>query len=394
MLGFDNALDRLKGAVSKLDSEYCPLDEAAGRILAEPIIARIDSPRCHVSAMDGYAIADATTRLGDKLELIGTSYAGAGFAGSVGRGQTVRIFTGAPMPEGADRVIMQENIDLEGGQASVARAYGPGWHVRPRASDFAAGDLLLAEGSLLTPRAILAAGAADRSDILVTRRPALAIIGTGDEIVEPGTALKRPEAIPDSVSFGVAAYARSLGANILSRRRIADRLDVLERAAIDALTAADLVVVTGGASVGERDYAKTMFAPHGLEFLFSKVAIKPGKPVWLARAGKTYILGLPGNPTSAMVTARLFLAPLLAKLQGQSSPDPLRWRPLPLAKAIKANGSRETFVRAFWSDDGLMPLDDQSSAAQHALTQADWLIRRAPDCAEQEPGSLVYAIEF
>ena len=394
MISFDEAQAIIAQLEMAISYETVPLDKAVDRVLAVAVTARIDAPRQDVSAMDGYAVADATAKLGDRLNVIGESFAGAGYSGRVGAGEAIRIFTGATMPNSTDRVIIQENIERDGDMAHIVGEYGPGWHVRERASDFASGDELLPAGTKLTPRSLLTAAGADRAEFIVAQHPRIAIIGTGDEITAPGTAYLQPETIPDSITFGLGAYAELIGGNVIARHRFADNLPDLTNAASDALAIADIVLVTGGASVGERDYAKMMFEPHGVELLFSKVAIKPGKPVWLGRVGGKYVLGLPGNPTSAMVTARLFLAPLLAKFQGQISPPPLQWRKLPLACDTGPNGSRETFVRAFWGDDGLVPLNNQSSGAQYPLAQANWLIRHAANCAGQKQGSLVYALEF
>ncbi len=395
MIGFDDALALIATQVQPLGREAIMLADAAGRVLAQDLIARLDAPRSAVSAMDGYAVRnDDVPAIGTRLHLVGESFAGTGEPVAVGRGQTVRIFTGAPLPDGADRVIMQENTEREGDTVIIAREFGPGWHVRDRASDFAAGTVLLGGGQRLDPRAIVAAAAADQADLVVARQPRVAIIGTGDELAAPGQAHERAGAIPESVTFGVAALVAEGGGEVVRVTRGGDDLSVLERLAGDALAASDLVVITGGASVGEKDFAKAMFAPHGLDLLFSKVAIKPGKPVWLGRVGNKWVLGLPGNPTSAMVTARLFLVPLLAALQGQNRPPAIQWRTLPLAAPIKATGDRETFVRARWDVDGLTPLDNQDSGAQSALVDANWLVRCPPGQGALKTGEAAQALSF
>lgn len=188
--------------------------------------------------------------------------------------------------------------------------------------------------------------------------------------------------------------AEQAGAQIVRQTICADSLPELEHLAGAALTKTDVVIVTGGASVGERDFAKPMFEAHGLGLLFAKVAIKPGKPVWLGRAGGTSVPGLPGNPTSAMVTSRLFLLPLLAALQGQPIRDVLRWRQLPLAVSLLANGPRETFVRVVWDDEGHAPLGNLDSGAQGPLARADWLIRRLPNAPAEGRGALISALAF
>ena len=375
MTSFDDAVASIADAVRPLPGESVALAEAAGRVLAQPLHARADAPRRAVAAMDGYAVVDAATQPGAPLRVVGESFAGTGFAGRVAPGEAVRIFTGAPMPDGADRCIMQEYAARDGDRVTFAEGYGPGWHVRAAGSDFAAGALLLDVGTRLTPRAMVVAAAADRARVCVAQRPRVAIIGTGDELAPPGGALEREDAIPESGTFGVAAMARTYGARIVDRATGVDDLPALTALADHALDRADVVIVTGGASVGERDFAKPMFAPHGLDLLFAKVAIKPGKPVWLGRARGRWVLGLPGNPTSAMVTARLFLAPLLARLQGRAADSALRWRLMPLAAPLGPARGRETFARARWDEAGLTPLDNQDSGAQAALAVADWLIR-------------------
>ncbi|MEQ1509493.1 MAG: molybdopterin molybdotransferase MoeA [Sphingopyxis sp.] len=395
MISVDEAHALIAANATKLTEETVALDNALGRVLAASVVAALDSPRQAVSAMDGYAVRDAdVSGVGARLAVIGESFAGAGFDGRIDVGQGVRIFTGAPLPDGTDRVICQENIDREGDVAIVARDYGPGWHVRGRASDFAAGAVLLEAGTLLTPRALVAAAAADVASLVVSCRARVAIIATGDELAPPGSAREQRFAIPESVSIGVAAAARAWSGDVVSRVMAGDDFDALVHVAGEALATADLVICTGGASVGDHDYAKAMFEPHGLSLIFSKVAMKPGKPVWLGRAGDRLVLGLPGNPTSAMVTARLFLAPLLAAMQGRSMEDALMWRALPLAVALPAAGERESFIRAQWGADGLIPMANQDSGSQRALVDADWLIRCPAGQAAQSAGALVQALLF
>jgi molybdopterin molybdotransferase len=388
------ALALLEAAVLPLPAEEVALAASAGRVLAAPVIARSDGPRHAVAAMDGYAVCDSSTRAGEPLKVIGEARAGGRFAGTVSSGEAVRIFTGAAMPDGADRCIMQEYAKRKGKTVRFAEGYGPGWHVRAAASDFAAGAVLLEAGTRLGPLQMIAAAAADQAVLRVDGRVRVALIATGDELVAPGSAHLGADSIPESVSFGVAAMAEAAGARIVRQTIGCDDLAKLEALAGEALAQADVVVVSGGASVGERDFAKPMFAAHGLELVFAKVAIKPGKPVWLGRAKGTWVLGLPGNPTSAMVTARLFLLPLIAGLQGRPLADVMRWRHLPLAAPLAATGARETLVRAAWDDDGLRPIGNQDSGAQGALAQADWLIRCLPNQPARAAGEVVSALAF
>lgn len=392
MIAVDEALALIARHVRPVESEFVPLGQASGRVLAEPLHARCDAPRHAVSAMDGYAVIEAATAPGRSLDLIGESRAGSGFAGTVGEGQAVRIFTGAPLPAGADYVVMQEYARREGDRVTFAEGYGPASHVRAQGSDFAAGAELVPQGTKLGARAMVAAATADLAEICVARRPRVAILATGDELAAPGSAYLSRDAISESVSFGVATMVAESGGMVVTRKTGSDDLAALALAAAEALEGTDLVIVTGGASVGDRDFAKPMFAPHGLSLLFEKVAMKPGKPVWLGEAKGALVLGLPGNPTSAMVTAAIFLRPILARLQGAQGVH--RWRNLPLAASLRETGSRETFTRARWDEAGLVPLDNQDSGAQGALLEADWLIRCPPGQSALAAGATVTALPF
>ena len=394
MIDFDEAQARLRAAVAPLASETIPLAHAHGRVLAQPLNARIGAPRADVSAMDGYAVAHDAPAPGVTLTVIGESAAGRPFGGNVATGQAVRISTGAAVPSGTLRVIIQEDVARDGDIIRITANPGPGRHIRRADGDFSAGDLLLDAGTLLDPRCMVVAAAADHAELTVSRAPRVAILATGDELAAPGSAYLSPVTLAESVSFGVAAMARSFGAEVVRSLRANDNLGRLEALAGELLDGVDLAIVTGGASVGDHDLAKPMFAAMGPEEIFSKVAIKPGKPVWLSRIGTRYVLGLPGNPTSAMVTARLFLAPLLAALTGQINPAPLTWRNLPLAAPIGAISGRETFMRARWGENGLEPLERQDSGQQLVLAQADWLIRCPAHQNPLSAGAMVATLPF
>ena len=392
LISVDEAFQRIAEAIAPIGNEQVALREAQGRVLAEPLVAKLASPRCATSAMDGFAVTDVVGQ--SRWEMIGQAFPGAPFVGSVGTGEAVRIFTGAPLPAGADRVIIQENIAYDGRIATLKSPYGNARHVRAEGSDFAADAMLLDRGDRLVPRAMVTAAAADRATISVARMPRVSIIATGDELAEPGEASAQPYAIPESVSFGVAALVAQWGGQVVHMARGPDRLDTLQALAAAALERSDLVVVTGGASVGDRDFAKSMFASSGLELIFAKVAMKPGKPVWLGRAAGKVVLGLPGNPTSAMVAARLFLVAVLGAMLGQRWPEPLGWRNLPLGEAIEPTGDRDTFLRARWCDDGLRPVANQDSGAQRALVEADWLIHCLAGQGAMPRGTMVSALPF
>lgn len=395
VIDFDTALALILKEARPLPYETVALDAAGERVLAADLKARGDAPRTAVSAMDGYAVRDRDlATLPARLPVAAIAFAGRADVPVLAPATCARVFTGGPTPHGADRVVVQELVGRAGDDALFEVPPGPARHIRAPGSDFRAGDVLLPAGTILGFRAMVAAAAADVGALSVVRRPRVVILGTGDELAEPGQALERPGSIPESVSFGVAALVRQYGGEVLDRRCLADSPDLLEAAARRALDQADLVVVTGGASVGEKDYARSMFAPLGLELIFSKVAIKPGKPVWFGRAGDALVLGLPGNPTSALVTARLFLAPLVAGLAGRDPAALLAWRDLALTSALKPCGERETFERGRLVDGGVASLEVQDSATQKALATADLLIRRRPGAAGLGPGDVVAVLDF
>ncbi|MCA1748036.1 MAG: molybdopterin molybdotransferase MoeA [Parasphingopyxis sp.] len=395
MISFDEAFDLVRRAGRPLGSERVTLDEAADRVLAEPVHATIDAPRGDVSAMDGYAVREADLEnFPVRLKVVGESFPGTAGLEDLPPESCLRIFTGAALPPKADCVVIQENVWLENDTAVIETHPGPAGHVRARASDFAKGDRLLERGRLLDARALVAAAGADLAEVNVALQPRVAILGTGDELAPPGMAKNTEGTIPESVTFGVAALAEQWGSSVISRTRLCDELDSMKEAAASALCDADLVLVTGGASVGKRDFAKAMFEDEGLELIFSKVAIKPGKPVWFGRAGKALVMGLPGNPTSALVTGRLFLAPLLAGLTGRDPAVALACRRALLTGRLGPCGERETFVRARWAENAVQPLDSKDSSAQRALAAAELLIRRSPGARAAEAGDPVDVLDF
>lgn len=395
MISFDAATSLIAALARPLPSERISLDQADGRVLAAPVVARWPSPKAAVSAMDGYAVREADLAAGPvRLAVLGAAYAGHGYDGTLASGGCVRIFTGAAVPPGTDRVVMQEAVGVEGDVAVFSGVPCGGRHVRAAGCDFQAGDELVGAGLPLTPQRLIAAAAADLAEVEVTARPKVILLSTGDELHEPGCAVRGTGSIPESVSFGLAALVRAWGGEVIGRRRIGDELPRLQAAAGEALTVADLVVVTGGASVGQRDYAKAMFAPFGLECVFAKLAIKPGKPVWLGRAGGKLVIGVPGNPTAALVTARLLLAPLIAGLGGQDPGRALAWHRAPLALALEACGDRETFVRARNLAAGVAPLANQDSSSQKTLALADVLIRCRPGEGAAAAGNWVEVLDL
>ncbi len=392
MISFDEAVARVCGAARPLGTETVAIEQAAGRILASSVLARIDGPRADVSTMDGYAVRDADLRVGAELPVIGEAFPGAPFGQALPPGTCLRIFTGAPVPEGADRVVMQENVSRTGDNATFTEPASAVRFLRRRGSDFAIGDALVHAGQRLGPRALVAAAAADVDAVEVYRRPRLVILCTGDELARPGQAAATDAAVPESLSVGLTAFAEQCGAQVIAYRQLADDLPSMKAEAAASLDAADIVVVTGGASVGERDFAKAMF--EGLDLIFSKVAIKPGKPVWLGRAGGRIVMGLPGNPTSALVTARLLLQPLLTGMGGGNPDAALRWRPARLAVPMEAGSDRETFWRAREEAGRVVLMPNQDSGAQRTLAEADLLVRQLSNAPALATDAQVDVLDF
>ncbi|WCB93344.1 Molybdopterin molybdenumtransferase [Baekduia alba] len=377
-----------------LGTERIDIDRAIGRRLAGPLRAAVDAPRCPIAAVDGYAIASGARGEGPMvLRVVGSSAPGSKPSADVTDGEAIRILTGAPVPEGAEWVVMQEDVCRHRDSIVISRT-PERRHIREQASDFRQGDELLQTGRLLDARALVVAAAADQAAVEVFRRPRVSIVATGSELVSPGTAARSRLAVPDSVSLGVAALAGCWDGDVVDRRRLPDDLARLTAAAGDALGGAEVVVVTGGASVGDVDLAKPMFVPHGLRLVFAKIASKPGKPVWMGRARRRIVVGLPGNPSSALVMARLFLAPLLHGLAGGDPFAALRWRPALLHSPLPAPGPWDRFHRGRMVGDSVCALPNQSSGSQQALAAADVLIRLRAHAPAVPAGGQVEVLDF
>lgn len=395
-VSFDEAISRMLRIAKPLSSERISLFDADDRTLAAPAIAQRSAPPVAASAMDGFAVRDADiAMLPARLAIMGKSFAGKPYRGIMGPGACVRIFTGATLPAQADRVIVQEDVIVENSTAIIASPPGARRHVRAAGSDFRHGQIVVPKGRTLRPQDLIAIAAADMDDVDVVRRPRVRILCCGDELVPPGTARNSADKIPESISVGIAALIHRAGGVVTGRALLPDALDAMRVAAHDALQSADVVVTIGGASVGEKDFAKAAFASSGLTRLFEKVAIKPGKPVWLGEAGGTPIVGLPGNPTSALVTARLLLAPLIAGLAGRDPLEFLRWRTVRFDGTIERSSERDVFVRARSVDGRIQALTSQDSADQKALGDADILIRFRPEaCLDSSMEAMVEIVDL
>lgn len=368
-----------------LPIETVPLAKANGRYAAADIVAGRTQPALDLSAMDGYAIRFAE-RPGP-WTVVGESAAGGGLGRALTAGQAVRIFTGAPVPEGADAILVQEEAARDGDRLTMAGEgpRGAGAHIRRAGSDFAQGDTLIAAGTAIGAATIALAVSGGHGALAVRRRPRISILSTGNELVRPGVPASGA-LLPASNGPMLAAMLAGPTCIVTDHGIVRDDLDAIT-AAFSALAGqANIIVTTGGASVGDHDLVLPALQKAGARIDFWKVALKPGKPVMIGTLGETIVLGLPGNPVSAFVTAMLFLKPLVAHLLGARSPIPA---PViaRLAAALPATGNRAEYLRGRWSEGGAVPVGSQDSAGLAALVEAELLIVRPPQSSALGPGA-------
>ncbi|SCY51196.1 gephyrin-like molybdotransferase Glp [Rhizobium sp. NFACC06-2] len=393
LLPVDEAIRRLlEAAVPVTESETLPLTECDGRVLSADLSARLTQPPFDASAMDGYALRSAdAAEIGSVLTVIGQAAAGHAFTGTVGEGQAVRIFTGAPVPQGADTVLIQEDAEvLEGGKIRTAFDVTAGRHIRPRGQDFAEGEAALKAGRELGFTDLTLAAAMNHAALTVYRRPRIAILATGDELLPPGSA-PQPAQIIASNTFGVAALARQAGAEVIDLGIVADN-DRLIRAAIGKAVAAkvDVLVTLGGASVGDHDLVQAALKAEGMQLDFWRIAMRPGKPLMVGSIGAMQVLGLPGNPVASLVCGLLFLEPLLRSIARRA---PLqRTTTARTATPLKANDHRQDYLRARFSTDenGLLVAEahsKQDSSMMKILAHSDGLIVRPPNAPAAAAGA-------
>lgn len=386
MISVAEALTRLLDLVDRLPPETVPLRAAAGRVMAESLLAKHDQPPFAASAMDGYAIAGEAS-VGDAFTVIGEAAAGHPFGTAPAPQEAIRIFTGAPLPPGANRVILQENVTRDGDRITVTDAPGPATHIRPAAGDFAAGTPYAATGPLGN-RDIALLAAMGHAEVPVTRRPVVAILMTGDELRPPGAPLT-PGQITASNGYGLDAMFRTAGAETRLLPIAQDTRSSLAQA-FDLARGADLIVTIGGASVGDHDLIAPAAGDAGIEMAFHKVAMRPGKPLLAGRMGDSASIGLPGNPVSAMVCGVIFILPVLRKMLGL--PVETEALTLPLAAPIPANGPRQHYMRARLADGALTVAQRQDSSLLSVLAEATHLVVRRPNDPAHTAGTLVRAI--
>ena len=400
MLSVEEARDRILADLRPVAVEVVALAEAWGRVSAAPVHARLTQPPADVSAMDGYALRAADGAEGAELDVIGSAPAGHPFAGAVGPGQTVRIFTGSVVPAGADAILLQEDATRIGDRVRVNEAVRAARHIRRAGQDFAAGDAVVPAGRRLSARDIGLAAAANHPWLVAHRRPRVAVLATGDEIALPGEPIP-PGGIVSSNSHALAALIRAAGGTPLVLPVAADDPAAIGAAA-DAVAGVDLLVTTGGASVGDHDLVISALSARGLNVDFWQIAMRPGKPLvfgWLGSPGAGVpMLGLPGNPVSALVCSVLFLLPALARLSGLP-PAPPPVTEAVLGAAVPANDLRADHLRATLHEDPegrlvATPFPVQDSAMLRRLALADALVLRAPHAPALPVGALVPVIRL
>ena len=391
MISVDEARTRILADLRPTPAEIVALANAWNRVTAAPVIARLTQPPSDVSAMDGYALRAADGTLGATLTQIGAAPAGHPFGGTVGAGQIVRLFTGSVVPDGADAILLQEDASKDGDRITVNEAVTAGRHIRRAGQDFAKGDAVVAAGRKLTARDVGLAAAANHPWLSVHRRPRVGILATGDEIAMPGEPIPTG-GIVSSNSHALAALVRAAGGEPIVLPIVADTTDAVAAVA-DAVAGLELLVTTGGASVGDHDLVISGLQTRGLVVDFWQIAMRPGKPLLFGRLGALPMIGLPGNPVSAMVCAILFLLPALARLSGLPSAPPPTTTAL-LGVPVRQNDQRADHLRATVGTDEqgrlvVTPFPVQDSAMLRRLATADALVLRPPHAPALPTGAEV-----
>jgi molybdopterin molybdotransferase len=398
MISVQEALARILADLPLLPTEVVDLAHSAGRALAEDVVARVTQPPTDVSAMDGYAVRAAdVAKPPARLTIIGEAAAGGGFQGSVGPGQTVRIFTGGPVPAGADAIVMQEDTEASDEHATVTvnESSAEGRHIRPAGLDFTAGQVGLTAGRALGARDVGLAAAMNVPWLSVRRKPRVALLATGDEIVRPGEPLG-PNQIVSSNALALAALIEAGGAEAIDLGIARDDEASLRRL-LAASKGVDMLVTLGGASVGEHDLVRQVLGEEGLLLDFWQIAMRPGKPLIFGRIGETVMLGMPGNPVSSLVCGLIFLRPALRRMLGLSTEDGLR-QTATLGRALSANGQREHYMRAeLVRRDGALvatPFEQQDSSMLSHFARAGCLVVRPPHAAAAAAGDRVEIVSL
>ncbi len=390
MISVELALTHLFDLAPRMGTECVPLDQANGRILARDVSAQRDQPPFAASAMDGYAVQSADIRAGQPLTVIGESAAGHRYHGVVQSGQAVRIFTGAPVPEGADFVVIQEDVTRDGDVIILGDAIGSAANIRAQGADFNA-SLVVTAPRRLGPKDLALLAAMNVDVVEVAKKPTVALISTGDELVYPGQSPNADQIIASN-PFGLAAMVADIGGTARILPIAADRMDAL-MTAFDLAAGADVIVTIGGASVGDHDLVAKALQHYGATQSFYKVAMRPGKPLMAGAMGAAAMVGLPGNPVSSMVCGKIFLEPMLRYMMGFDA-GPLPRNMAPLAQDVPQNGPREHYMRASLDNGKINLADRQDSALLSVLGTANALVVRPPHAPALRAGDLVEYIAF
>ncbi|MEP3440471.1 MAG: gephyrin-like molybdotransferase Glp [Sulfitobacter sp.] len=390
MIPVAQALEALFALTRVMDTEEVPLRHAAGRVLAQEVTAQRTQPPFAASSMDGYALRRAEVEPDAMFKVIGEAAAGHRFDGIVKAGQAARIFTGAPVPEGADFVVIQEDVTRRGSLITLGHNIGDKDNIRPAGGDFMQGTPMAAPRRL-HPADIALLASMNIARVPVYRKPVVAILATGDELVQPGE-IPREDQIIASNSYGLAAMLDGLGAETRLLPIAADTAPALMRS-FELAQGADLIVTIGGASVGDHDLVAPVAAEMGMEQSFYKVAMRPGKPLMAGRLGTSAMIGLPGNPVSAMVCGTVFVAPMIRAMLGLGHNAAPR-KTVPLAQDVPANGPREHYQRATITDGAITPEARQDSSLLSVLAGANALLVRPPHDPAKPAGALVEAINL
>lgn len=397
MIPVEGARNRILGTFGRLPAEQVAISQAAGRVLAQDVTSRITKPPHPVSAMDGYAVRAAdVAEVPVTLQVVGEAPAGGAYNAALKPGEAVRIFTGGPVPEGADSIVIQENTERDGSSVTVTVSVSQGRYVRRQGLDFSAGDAGPPAGRRLGPREIGLIAAMNVPWLKVTRKPRVAVLGTGDEIVMPGESLG-PNQIISSNSLALAAIIADAGGEPLSLGIVRDDEEAL-RSIVEGAARSDLLVVTGGMSVGEHDLVRKVLAEEGLTLDFWKIAMRPGKPLAFGRLGDLPVLGFPGNPVSTLVCGHLFLRPAIAAMLGETGNE-LDEDVASLGADMSGNDERQDYVRARLERAGdggftATPFDRQDSSMLATLSQAGCLIVRAPHAEPAKAGDRVRIVRL
>ena len=396
MISVEEAFARIVGEARPLDTEQVPVAKASGRVIAAPIKARRAQPASDLSAMDGFALKSGDLNGDTKLQIVGESAAGHPFNGSIDTGQCVRIFTGAAVPNGADQIVIQENVTVDGRTIKTEQAADAGANIRPKGIDFGLNQTVLDANTFITPKSIGLAASAGQSHLMVHRAPKIALLATGDELADPGKKKFSDFDTVDSARPQLEALISDAGGQIAFSGHAGDSLEQISKS-VRENSGADLFVTIGGASVGDKDFVQDAFKAEGMALDFWKVAMRPGKPMIFGKRDKQYMVGLPGNPASAFVCALIFLRPLIDRLMGRPSPLPVGV-PLPAATDLQENGPRQHYMRArLVGEAGARMVDpavSQDSSLSSVMAQCDGLIVRPPHANAVKAGDFVHFLPF